>query len=38
MNHLGKAIETEHVYGTLGITGYPEARDAVSEALSGQSC
>lgn len=34
MNHFEKAVVTEHVY----VTGYPEASDAVSEALSRQSC
>lgn len=38
MNHLGKAVVTEHVYVTVGVTGYPDPSDAVSEALSGQSC
>lgn len=35
---LGKAVVTEHVYVTVGITGYLDPSDAVSEALSGQSC
>lgn len=34
MNHIGKAVVTEHVY----VTGYPEVSDAVAEALNGQSC